>query len=68
MEPLPCPFCGASPTVFEPKEGSSRVLCVSSSCGVRPRAIANTREAAITAWNTRNGVPAQGGEQEVNRG
>jgi len=49
----PCPFCGAKPQVWKDKNAAyHRVVCSNTKCGLAATLI-DTKEAAITAWNTR---------------
>lgn len=58
VEMLPCPFCGAIPTI-EPWHSSVKtkklVQCSSDSlrCAVWPSVSGETRKIAIMRWNTR---------------
>lgn len=58
MKPLPCPFCGAAPRVYEDESGhrdSWHLQCESSRCRVQPGIMfARSREEAIEFWNNRS--------------
>lgn len=62
IRPLPCPFCGEKPKTTYISEGEAKpeipnayysVGCVSKECPAIPLAIGDTKEAAISQWNTR---------------
>jgi hypothetical protein len=59
--PLPCPFCGETPTINEwpehPKLGA-QIVCNNDACAMELHTPLNqTRSEAIAHWNTRAGCP-----------
>lgn len=57
--PPPCPFCGSRITLeeFPGRFNLWRSRCESRLCPCVVLITAPTRDLAIAAWNTRNGVP-----------
>jgi Lar family restriction alleviation protein len=55
MRPLPCPFCGNEPSVYEPLNVREyvEVHCNSSACAAEPTVYAPTKEDAVEQWNRR---------------
>ena len=53
---LPCPFCGAAPTIEPWHGGGPRkqlVSCSNEDCRVRPQVTGETAKRARLYWNTR---------------
>jgi Lar family restriction alleviation protein len=53
QELLPCPFCGEAPELHA-FDGVAAVICTLDACRVEGP-VKDTKEEAITAWNTRTG-------------
>jgi hypothetical protein len=54
-----CPFCGESAEIYcVPEERGCRVRCGNPSCSFLPdsKAVFETEELAVKAWNTRKGA------------
>lgn len=60
-KPLPCPFCGAEPTVFRPSGDRNRadalVRCGTPGCVIHPMTVllCEPTEDGMRRWNTRAG-------------
>lgn len=57
-DPLPCPFCGALPTIVPWHGGPATKRMISceneDSCAVNPMVSGDTRKEAIEYWNRRS--------------
>ena len=58
VKPLPCPFCGREPRVYNDESGYRydwHLSCENSNCRVQPGLMfMRTEEEAVEAWNRRS--------------